>query len=318
MPLVSIIVPVYNAQSYLDACVNSILKQTFVDFELILINDGSTDNSDLLCMAWCKKDIRIKSYYQKNKGVTQARAYGVGCSIGQWIMFVDADDILPSNALEHLLMHSAEGDIIIGKIQSFSKDKSYSLKDEQSVSRVLNSIDFISYLLDNSIPLLSSPCARIYKRMLFDSETFNLPRSIVRGEDYIMNMRVAVKVHNVCLINDIVYLYRQHAVSAIHTFHSSWAYEKEFLSYLLQPLYEKELFNHLARPIIQCKLRSMGNAYHDKVLNFRNSDFIQYKKTAQSINIGFLEKCTLALIYFPPSIRRLTYRVIRRLLCTFC
>lgn len=60
MPLVSIIVPVYNAQNYLDVCVNSILKQIFVDFELILIDDGSTDDSSSLCMEWCKKDIRIK------------------------------------------------------------------------------------------------------------------------------------------------------------------------------------------------------------------------------------------------------------------
>lgn len=314
MPLVSIIVPVYNAQCYLNACIDSILKQTITDFELILINDGSTDASGTLCISWCQKDSRIKSYYQENKGVTSARAYGVKCAVGKWVMFVDADDILPQKALECLLNSCEKGDIIIGRIRNFSNNESLTIKDENNKIKVLNPINFISYLLNNHIPLLPSPCARIYKRELFDDEIFNLPRSIVRGEDYIMNMRLAVKVRSVCLINDIVYLYRQHSVSAIHTFCNSWAYEKEFLSYLLEPLYKNDLSIVLSSFIIQCELRSVGNAYHDKALSFRNPDFILIKKKAKLVQIGILEKCTLGLIYFPPFLRFFTYRVLRRVL----
>ena len=100
MPLISIIVPVYNVESYLKRCIESILNQTFRDFELILVNDGSTDNSEIICKEYALKDERIKYFYQRNKGVSEARNKGIDNSSGEYIQFIDSDDYVDENFLE--------------------------------------------------------------------------------------------------------------------------------------------------------------------------------------------------------------------------
>ncbi|MBQ1655309.1 MAG: glycosyltransferase family 2 protein, partial [Bacteroidales bacterium] len=103
--LISVIVPVYNAEQYLDSCIRSIVNQTFKDIEIILIDDGSSDNSYDIMMNWSMKDSRIKIYRQRNNGVTSARRNGVEQASSKWITFVDADDVLPSDALTQMISY---------------------------------------------------------------------------------------------------------------------------------------------------------------------------------------------------------------------
>lgn len=102
MSVISVIVPVFNAEKYLTRCVNSILKQTFSDFELILIDDGSRDNSSEICDSYAEKDERVCVIHQSNRGQAAARNYGVSKAKGEWIVFVDADDIIHPQMLEFL------------------------------------------------------------------------------------------------------------------------------------------------------------------------------------------------------------------------
>ena len=91
-PKISVIVPVYKAEKYLHRCVDSILSQTFTDFELILVNDGSPDNSGAICDEYAKKDNRVRVFHKENGGVSSARNLGLDNAIGEWITFCDADD----------------------------------------------------------------------------------------------------------------------------------------------------------------------------------------------------------------------------------
>lgn len=100
--LISVIVPVYNTKSYLFDCVNSILNQTYSDFELILVDDGSTDGSDIICDELALKDNRIKVFHQENRGLSLARNAGVEFSCGKYICFVDSDDVVSERYLEIL------------------------------------------------------------------------------------------------------------------------------------------------------------------------------------------------------------------------
>ena len=102
MPEISIIVPVYNAENYLDNCIKSILNQTFEDFELILVNDGSTDKSSHICNYYKKIDSRIKLINKKNGGVSSARNKGLEVAIGKYIGFVDSDDYIHPKMYETL------------------------------------------------------------------------------------------------------------------------------------------------------------------------------------------------------------------------
>lgn len=102
MPEISVIVPVYNAGKYLARCVESILAQTFTDFELILVDDGSTDNSPVLCDHFTGRDSRVKVIHQKNAGVSAARNAGINTSCSDWICFVDSDDLIHHQFLSEL------------------------------------------------------------------------------------------------------------------------------------------------------------------------------------------------------------------------
>lgn len=100
---ISVIVPVYNAEKYLDRCVESIVAQTYKNLEIILVDDGSTDNSPAICDAWAKKDSRIRVIHKKNGGVSSARNAGLDACTGDYIGFADADDWMEPDMYEVLI-----------------------------------------------------------------------------------------------------------------------------------------------------------------------------------------------------------------------
>ena len=107
MPQISVIVPVYKVEPYLDRCVKSVLNQTFSDFELILVDDGSPDECPRLCDEWATKDNRIQVIHKENGGLSDARNVGFEASTGEWITFVDSDDWLDATMYEIMLKHAA-------------------------------------------------------------------------------------------------------------------------------------------------------------------------------------------------------------------
>ena len=113
----SIIIPVYNAEQYLNNTISNIIQQTFTDFELLLIDDGSTDSSGQLCDEWSQKDSRIKVIHQKNMGVSEARNSGLRVTQGEYIAFVDNDDLINPQMYEILISiaEKESADIVMSK-----------------------------------------------------------------------------------------------------------------------------------------------------------------------------------------------------------
>ncbi len=103
MPEISIILPIYKVEKYLPACVDSILEQTFTDFELIMVDDGSPDRCEAICEDYAKKDERIRVIWQENQGLSGARNTGLDAAVGKYITFVDSDDVVNIYYLEELL-----------------------------------------------------------------------------------------------------------------------------------------------------------------------------------------------------------------------
>ena len=99
---ISIIVPIYNSEKYLDECLLSIQNQSYTNFEVLLINDGSTDNSNFICEKFVSQDVRFRHFSQENKGVSSARNYGLKEASGEFITFIDSDDYVEANHLEEL------------------------------------------------------------------------------------------------------------------------------------------------------------------------------------------------------------------------
>ena len=111
--MISVIVPVYNVEEYLEQCLDSIQCQTYTDIEVILVNDGSTDRSKEICERYCKKDSRFKLVNQENKGLSGARNRGMSESKGEFISFVDSDDVIKEDMLEQLMKQMTSEDIDI-------------------------------------------------------------------------------------------------------------------------------------------------------------------------------------------------------------
>ena len=123
MPQISVIVPVYNAEKYLHRCIDSILAQTFSDFELLLIDDGSKDNSGRICDEYAAKDSRIRVFHKKNGGVSSARNMGLDNAKGDWITFVDSDDWVKQDYL-YSMISQPDADLIMSSfdiIENFGK-----------------------------------------------------------------------------------------------------------------------------------------------------------------------------------------------------
>ena len=120
MPEISVIVPVYNTGQYLSRCIESVLKQSFTDFELLLVDDGSTDGSGAVCDAYAEKDDRIRVFHKENGGASSARNRGIDEAYGDFLTFVDSDDLINETCLEHLM--SKNSDLVVAGLKHVKGD----------------------------------------------------------------------------------------------------------------------------------------------------------------------------------------------------
>lgn len=184
--LISIIVPVYNTEKYLCRCVDSILAQTFSNFELLLVDDGSTDASGTICDEYAALDPRVRAFHKTNGGVSSARNLGLNNSIGEWIAFVDADDWVDHDYLACLSQSCNGYDLIIGDfilencIDNWTNDHILSGEyNENSIVELFNNIPYSA--------LLTAPWAKLYKKPIIDKAFLRFDPIIKVGEDTIFN-----------------------------------------------------------------------------------------------------------------------------------
>lgn len=204
MELVSVIVPVYNAEKYIDRCIKSIVNQSFSNFELILIDDGSNDKSFDICKKWSKKDKRIKVYSQKNAGASAARNYGLRIMKGEYVVFVDADDWIHSKYIELLYSSIKLGDYDI--VQCALKPTiDMESKLEEAVSFDKKNVKEISKIQALNYRLYKvSVCAKIYKRDIFLNFLF---REGAIYEDDASYYIFVYRANKIAILNETLYYY---------------------------------------------------------------------------------------------------------------
>lgn len=218
--LVSIIVPVYNTAEYVEECIQSILSQSYENIELILVNDGSTDDSGDICMRYVD---RPNVYYveQENSGTTAARKKGVDSAKGEWILFVDSDDYLLKDSISNMVALAKKTDIVIGGHKGYDGLDKY---DNQIKAHRYRELIY-------SRQITVSPCAKLYRKALFDDSTLDFPRYFVLGEDYLMNVQIAVdNTLDVKVNHTPVYYRRNVPTSTVHTHNLSLDYCQQICS----------------------------------------------------------------------------------------
>ena len=239
--LISIIVPIYNAEKTIRRCIKSIQNQTFTDWELLLIDDGSTDQSADICDEYALEDKRIEAIHKENGGVSSARNEGIKHSKGDYILMLDSDDSLELNTCESLMTMSEEKKtdcIVFGFKQS--SGSIWTARENKDYNSVLDFKKDFSYWL--STELLSSSVNKLYKKSLIQHL---YPENISFGEDLIFCLSYLKQCHSISFITDTFYLHNNLNTNSIcHTFSENRIFEIELwhtavLDYIGNDLDEK-------------------------------------------------------------------------------
>lgn len=195
MPLISIIVPCYNQSQYLDECLQSVLHQTFTDWECIIVNDGSPDNTEEVAAKWVEKDARFHYYKKENGGVASARNFGIEKAIGDFIQLLDGDDILEKEKLQYqseILKNNKKIDIVYGSSRYFF-DKNPTDFYAIHPTGIIPSID-LHYTDHNQLDVLlikniCTICAALYRKEVFTKVKFE--NTIY--EDFLLHIQASFK-----------------------------------------------------------------------------------------------------------------------------
>ena len=217
MPKISVIIPVYNSEKSLHRCINSVLCQSFLDFEIILINDGSQDTSGSLCDEYANKDSRIRVSHKLNEGVSVARNLGLDIAKGEWVIFLDSDDWIDNHMLEDMYNKGISecADLVYGDMKVFYKDHidvlhiaKYANDKEQTLN------NFIKSSFSTVVGMLS-------RKSIYDENNIRFPVGIGYCEDFYVAVRLMLHSKVISYISTPFYCYnRQNEASASFNFSS--------------------------------------------------------------------------------------------------
>lgn len=214
MPKLSVIIPVYNVENYLSKCIESVINQSFKDFELILINDGSTDRSGQICDEYLTKDKRIRVIHKNNEGVSKARNIGIDESKGEYLIFIDSDDWIEYNTFQCLIenIEIYKSDLIIsGMIYDY-------YENEVLISNIKKTTDFLVNVNKKSLQVnfsnlfekvnFLSSCNKMFLSKIIKNNNIKFDENSIIYEDFNFNLNVINNSNNITIVPNLLYHYR--------------------------------------------------------------------------------------------------------------
>ena len=223
MPKISIVIPVYNAEEYLARCLDSVLRQTLKDIEIILVNDGSKDNSGAICDEYAQKDNRIKVIHQLNQGVSTTRNNALAIATGDFVGFVDSDDYIHPEMFKTLLdtAHTTNSDIVMcDALTVYENGKT----ENDTIIQLQNNITLTKQCLIPNLllELAGSACRCIYSNKLLKNHNIKFPQGIKFSEDRIFNIYAFGCADKITYIKKSFYYRYVNLESAVHRFHNDY------------------------------------------------------------------------------------------------
>lgn len=200
--MVSVIVPIYNVEKYLLECLDSLNNQSFTDYEVLLIDDGSTDSSSEIAKNYAQNNKKFKYFYKNNGGLSSARNYGIEIANGEWLMFVDSDDVV-SNDFISLLYNSVNSSgckIGVCKFKKFSNKIEFD--DNDAKQSIINKEKYLLQMFDSNFMV---SCNKIYHKSLF--ENIKYPFGLIH-EDFATTYKLVDLAENIVILNKTLYFYR--------------------------------------------------------------------------------------------------------------
>ena len=275
--LISVIVPVYNVEEYLEECLNSIQHQTYTDIEVILVNDGSTDASKEICERYCQQDPRFHLINQANKGLSGARNRGMTESKGEFITFVDSDDVIKDDMLEQLLRHMTSEEMDIVECWYTNDKKEIEIPSPENVKIIFqgNAKEALVSLCEDNIVRLNA-VAKLFRRQVI----LNFP--FLEGlfyEDVYGGMGILKQIHKIVKIDYTGYYYRVRSGSIMNREFSLKNLDLFTICDKVEHLYEgnadllpyvqRRLFHLVLMHVVDYRIFE-GNPYQEKYVEYLN------------------------------------------------
>lgn len=253
---ISVIVPVYNVEKYLDECIQSIVTQSYENLEILLVDDGSSDNCPAICDGWAKKDKRIKVIHKKNGGAGSARNTGIENSTGEWVGFIDGDDSVEEKFFETLLSNAdeKEADICACDFKYCNADGTSAEKYCYDTIKMFSSQELLREFFECCKGQWVSFCNKIIRKDLLDNFTF--PENCY-FEDWCMAPVLYSKAERILYFPEAMYNYNFRNNSAVHTYSV-----KRYADCVAADVYHFNYFN-----------QQNISDYNDKIKAFMRSDF---------------------------------------------
>lgn len=221
--MISIIIPVYNVEKFLPQCLDSVLAQSYQDFEVILVDDGSLDNSGTICDEYAIRDNRIVVLHQANAGVSSARNNGIEHSRGEWITIIDSDDFVLPDYLESFKLNTSDADLIIQGLEYYNnKTQEYFQKKVLKKIR-LTAENTKAVTAECKLLSVGFPYGKAYRKQLIESNSLKFDTSISYHEDHIFVLQAINAAHNIELSSGTSYKYRcYHSSSSLSSKRHPW------------------------------------------------------------------------------------------------
>lgn len=207
--LISVIIPVYNVENYISACVDSVLNQTLKNFEILLIDDGSTDRSAEICDNYAEEQKKVRVYHKSNGGLSDARNYGIDKAIGKYIFFLDSDDYIPSDALERLydMCRLSGCRISMGNFEKTIETGSFIIQNQDYETKIIDMYDALELTFSNDGMRYNTAWGKLYERTLFDNG-IRYPKGR-NYEDIGTTYKLIYNAGNIVCTDAVVYYYYQ-------------------------------------------------------------------------------------------------------------
>jgi len=231
---ISIIIPVYNSSDYLDSCIEGVLAQSYEDFELLLIDDGSKDNSWSICQDWSRRDNRIKAFRQDNAGASAARNYGLGVAKGEWILFIDSDDKVLPQYVSDLLEATEKDSNIVLAVSGVQVYRDLKPAEKRGFPNLICDVSNYKKLFgDIRLHKYGFSVGKLYNREIIESNHLRFDEKICIAEDCMFMLNYLMLCSEtpeakISLIENCNYLYYIHP-NSLSTGSSS--VERELYSY---------------------------------------------------------------------------------------
>lgn len=318
--LISIIIPIYNAEIYLEECINSIIKQTYTNWELILVNDGSTDNSELICKKFSTQNNKIHYFSKKNEGVSIARNYGITKAKGKWITFIDSDDYIEEDYL-HQFSSENNCDMIIGGYNIFGiENKTINPESFKIITIQPDNFIYIDVPESNpNINILYHICGKFFRKEFINKYKIIFEEHMKLAEDTCFNIEYLSYCNNICIIPYAGYYYRKNNYAKKRTMdYQTYRTHLFLFDNSVNNLYQRK--NYRLKSIYNSINKAIFEALNEYLyLNANNSQFIDISnKITKNNSLYFhqvypnahIKRILLKTCYTYPSIGYYLFKII--------